>query len=119
MRMCRKTQIPARIKGERVGSRICSGQTCFPTPHICGCAGAVKRDRLKICWLSAYEGSNPFIRINLGKDSHPKGFPSGDDPIAIEPRILYPHDPNPGFDNLKVTRIPKGHKTSSRILSST
>ena len=32
---------------------------------MCGCAGAVKRDRLKICWLSAYEGSNPFTRINF------------------------------------------------------
>ena len=29
----------------------------------CRCAGAVKRDRLKICWLSAYEGSNPFACI--------------------------------------------------------
>ena len=30
---------------------------------ICECAGVVKRDRLKICWLYAYEGSNPFTRI--------------------------------------------------------
>ena len=30
---------------------------------LCGVAGVVKRDRLKICWLSAYEGSNPFLRI--------------------------------------------------------
>lgn len=32
-----------------------------------GVAGAVKRDRLKICWLSAYEGSNPLLRINFKK----------------------------------------------------
>ena len=31
--------------------------------YICGSAGVVKRGRLKICWLSAYEGSNPFSRI--------------------------------------------------------
>ena len=27
----------------------------------CGDAGVVKRDRLKICWLSAYTGSNPVL----------------------------------------------------------
>jgi hypothetical protein len=30
---------------------------------LCGCAGVAKRGRLKICWLSAYAGSNPVARI--------------------------------------------------------
>ncbi len=33
--------------------------------NSCGSAGAVKRGRLKIYWLSACKGPNPFSRINL------------------------------------------------------
>lgn len=34
---------------------------------LCGCAGVVKRVGLKILWLSACEGSNPFTRISMSK----------------------------------------------------
>ena len=32
---------------------------------LCGDAGVVKRAGFRLQWLSAYEGSNPSLRINF------------------------------------------------------
>ncbi len=59
-------------------SDIVGYKKVFVSLSLCGDAGAVKRDSLKSCWLSAFEGSNPFPRtlimaVKPGKYRHYKG----------------------------------------------
>ena len=62
--MCRRTHDLARLINILITAYYEIARVKqFSHILLCGSAGVVKRDRLKICWLSACEGSNPFSRI--------------------------------------------------------
>ena len=54
---------PCTTIGIIVYPKVVRVKRVFPNPKTCGSAGVVKRAGLRLQWLSACEGSNPFFRI--------------------------------------------------------